>query len=287
MAVYKRTYQGYEGRLTPARWRFLIIPRYACGKMFDSRFLIFLFFVCLAWPAVCAALIYLRHNEGAINLFGLSLAKLVPIDGRFFFHFMGWQGTLAFLVTAFVGPGLISRDLANNALPLYFCRPLSRAEYVTGKASVLVIPLSAITWIPGLLLFGFNASLEGRAWLAENLWIANGIFLGSWIWMLTLCLLSLALSAWVKWKLAAGALLFGIFFAAAGFGQAINEILNTKSGSLINITELIRTIWCGLFQQRIRTGLSEASAWTMLMAICGVSLWLLAKKVRAYEVERS
>jgi ABC-type transport system involved in multi-copper enzyme maturation permease subunit len=51
----------------------------------------------------------------------------------------------AFLLTAFVGPGLISPDLGNNALVLYFCRPFSRTEYVAGKLLVLVKLLSYIT----------------------------------------------------------------------------------------------------------------------------------------------
>src|SRR6266852_1287555 len=68
-------------------------------------------------------------------------------------NFVSVQGVFAFLLTAFTGPGLISPDLANGALPLYFCRPFSRAEYVIGKSSVLAILLSQITWVPGLVLF--------------------------------------------------------------------------------------------------------------------------------------
>ncbi len=287
MAVYKQTYRRYEGPLTPAWSRFLILPRYAYQRVFDSRFLIFFFVACFVGPAVCAVIIYLRYNSGALEMFNISLAKLLKVDGRFFYEFINAQGWLGFLLTAFVGPSLISRDLANNALPLYFCRPFSRAEYVIGKMSVLAILLSLITWIPGLLLFAFNASLEGTAWFWENLWLASGLFLGSWIWILTLSLLALALSAWVKWRLAAGALLFGVFFAAAGFGEAINQTLDVKSGDLINLTKVIQTIWRGLFRQPLRDGLSAFSAWEVVLTLSAVCLLLLAKKVRAYQVERS
>ncbi len=58
-----------------------------------------------------------------------------------------------------------------------------------------------------------------------------------------LSLLALALSAWVKWKPVAGALLFGVFFVAAGFGAAINDVLRTKWGHLINISHLIGSVW--------------------------------------------
>jgi len=287
MAVYKRTYQPYQGPLTPGWSRFLVIARQAYRRVFDSRFLTLYLVLCLIWPAVCAVLIYLRHNAGAIAMFKIDVARLIPINGMFFLRYLAWQGSMAFLLTAFIGPGLISSDLRNSGLPLYLCRPFSRAEYVVGKMSVLLILLSFITWIPGLLLFGFEANLEGGAWFRENLFLASGIFLGSWIWILTLSLLALALSAWVKWKFVAGALLFGMFFGAAGFGAAINEVLHTQSGNLINLGELVRAIWAGLFRVPVSTGLSPENAWMALAGIYVLCLLLLDRKVRAFEVVRS
>jgi ABC-2 type transport system permease protein len=287
MAVYKRTYQPYQGALTPAWSRFLVIARQAYRRVFDSRFLLFYFVLCFLWPAICAVLIYLRHNAGAIAMFKIDVARLIPIDGMFFFRFLGWQGSMAFLLTAFIGPGLISSDLRNNALPLYLCRPFSRTEYVLGKMSVLAILLSAITWAPGLLLFAFEAYLEGGGWFSQNLYLARGIVLGSWVWIVTLCLLALALSAWVKWKLVAGALLFGVFFALAGFGAAINEVLHTDSGNLINLAELVRTIWVSQFGLPSRSSLAPESAWMALAGICVLCVLLLDRKVRAFEVVKS
>src|SRR5437588_4557335 len=87
---------------------------------------------------------------------------------------------------------------------------------------IIVILLSMMTWVPGLLLFGLQGYLEGWAWMADHSRIVTGVFFGAWIWILVIALLALALSAWVKWKPAAGALLFGVFFVASGFGGAIN-----------------------------------------------------------------
>ena len=117
--------------------------------------------------------------------------------------------------------------------------------------------------------------------------MAKGVFLGSMSWILVLSLLGLALSAWVRWKLAAGALLFAVFFVAAGFGQAINNILHTDYGGLINLVELVRTIWAGLFRIRPAGGLTEFDAWEALLGLCAFCLYLLARKVKAYEVVRS
>jgi len=191
---------------------------------------------------------------------------------------------MAFVLTAFTGPGLISPDLANGALPLYFCRPFSRAEYVTGKASVLAILLSQITWIPGLVLFAIQSSLAGPAWAWDHLWIAGSIILSSLIWIAVLSLLALALSAWVKWKIVAGALLLGVLFFGAGFGHAVNAVLHTESGYFINIVYLMGTVLTSLFRIDADGAISSAQAWIALLIYCALCLALLVRKVKAFEV---
>ncbi len=162
MAVYRRTYAAYSGRLTPEWSRFLVLFRYSRRSLFKSRFQTGLFVACFFWPLICLAMIYLANNVAFLQRLG-GVGQFIVIDNVFFFRFMTVQGVLAFLMTAFAGPGLISPDLANGALPLYFCRPFSRSEYALGKASVLAILLSEITWLPGLILFAVQGSLAGPA----------------------------------------------------------------------------------------------------------------------------
>src|ERR1700722_6207465 len=164
MAVYRRTYTSYVGPLTPPWSRSLVLFRYSRRKLFRSKLQTGLFVLCFFFPLGCLLTIYLAHNLSFLQRFGGVSASLINIDNKFFLTFLGVQGFLAFVLTAFTGPGLISPDLANGALPLYFCRPFSRAEYVLGKASVLAILFSQITWIPGLVLFAVQAGLAGQAW---------------------------------------------------------------------------------------------------------------------------
>ncbi|HVX67536.1 MAG TPA: hypothetical protein VHA11_13075 [Bryobacteraceae bacterium] len=285
MAVYKRGYEPYDGPLTPERLRFLVIARAAYRRLFESRILMGFLVICYIVPLVSAVLIYLPHNAAAGELF--NFRKLIPIDGTFFYRYMTQQGMLAFLMTGFLGPGLVAPDIANNALPLYFCRPFSRGEYVLGKMSVLAILLSAITWIPGLLLFGFATYLEGPAWGAANWFIAVGLLAGSLAWIVTLCFLALAMSAWVKWRIAAGALIFGIFFVGAGFGEAMNHGLGIRLGRLVNLGAVIEAVWHDMFRLASVRDLPSGAAWFTLAAFCGLCYWLMAKKLRAYHVERS
>jgi ABC-2 type transport system permease protein len=285
MAVYKRGYERYEGRLTPEWSRSLTIARQAYRRVFNSRLLITYLALCFICPVVCALIMYLPHNAGALKM--IPGANLISIRPGFFLGFMHWQGWLGFVLTAFIGPGLVSADLANNALPLYFARPFSRTEYVVGKMSVLAILLSFITWIPGLMLFAFQSYLAGPEWFWANLHVAYALFVGFWIWIILLSLLALAMSAWVKWKLAAGALILAIVFVAAGFGEAFNSMVHTQAGRLINVVQVIDTIWSSMLGMANRSGISPEHAWMSLAAGCALCLHLLSRKIRAYEVERS
>jgi len=284
MAVYKRTYKGYDGVLTPPWSRFLIVPRSSFGRLFQSKFLVMYLVACFFYPLGCTAFIYISHNLSFLQTLNIPAGQALVINARFFQLFCGFQGALAYLLTAFVGPGLVAPDLANNALPLYFCRPFSRVEYVLGKMSVLLSLLSLITWVPGLILFLIQSSLAGSEWMHSNLWIASAIFVGLLLWDVVLSLIALALSAWVKWRIAAGALILGVYFAGAGFGTAINSIVRTKYGTLIDLAQVMSNIWSEMFRSETPPDVPVSDAWIALGVACAICLWLLAKRVKAFEV---
>jgi ABC-2 type transport system permease protein len=283
MAIYRRNYKPYAGPLTPAWSRWFILFRYSRRNLFRSKFMTGFFVVCFFYPMLCLLQIYLAHSVSFLEQIGIP-SRVIAIDNEFFFRFMGAQGVLAFLLTALAGPGLISPDLANGALPLYFCRPFSRAEYVLGKSSVLAILLSQITWIPGLVLFAVQASFAGLSWTWSNLWIAGSLVLSSLIWIAVLSLLAMALSAWVKWRIVAGALLLGVMFFGAGFAQAINTVMRAEWGHFFNVGYLMTTVWNSLFRVDTEHAIPVGEAWVALLVYCVICLGLLMRKVRAYEV---
>ena len=293
MAVYERNYGRYQGALTPSWSRFLILPRYAWKDVFDSRLFVgFLVFSGLL-PFAGLLIIYLHHNLAALKLFNLPLDQLkeaIPIDASFFRRGIEFQSWLCFLLALSVGPALIAPDLRNNGLPLYLSRPFSRTEYVLGKLMVLVGLMSAITWVPGLLLFFFQGYLEGAGWLAGNLRIGFALFAGSWAWILAVSLVVLAISAWVKWKPVARVSLLIVFFVLTGFAEALNATLDTWWGYLLSLSVAMSKIWASLFGlEADNSRLAQQPVWTAwltLAAGCALALWLLSRRIRAYEVVR-
>lgn len=286
MAVYKRTYRGYSGAITPTWSRFLVLYRFSRRTLFRSKVQTGFFVLCFFFPLLCLLGIYANAHLSAFAFLGQRTSSFLEINGKFFSVYLDVQAAFAFLLTAFIGPGLVSPDVSNGALTLYLCRPLSRTEYVLGKMSVLFITLSWITWLPGLVLFFVQASLSGWQWMWDNAWIARAIVLGSLIWILVLSLASLALSAWVKWRIVAGALLLGLFFLGAGFGRAINAVLRTQQGYLIDLSQLVSIVWHDLFRDIGEPPLSVAEAWIALLAFTSFCLYLLMRKVKANEVVR-
>jgi ABC-2 type transport system permease protein len=302
MAVYEHGYKPYTGGLTPEWSRFLILPRHAYRDVFRSKLFVAFFAVCYIYPLVAAILIYLHHNVNAIAMMQIDVRELVPINASFFHYFITTQCSLGFFLTVLVGPPLISRDLANNALPLYLSRPFTRKEYVVGKMCVLLILISLITWVPGLLLFLLQAYLEGAGWLGRNVRVAGAIFLASFVWIVVLAIVSLAVSAWLRWRVVASGALLGIFFIPSAFGEIINELFRTRIGHLISIGAIMNSVWQGLFglfqrESGHMRGTSNGrsfdvtlyepplwSSWLVLAIFCGFFVLLLMRKVRAYEV---
>ncbi len=290
MAVYQHTYQQYSGVTTPLWSRFLILPRYAFQGVFQSKLFTGLFAICFAPLLVMTILIYFKHNTTALAAFGLKLSDIgFDINGFFFRIFTNIQTSFGFLLTVIVGPVLISRDLSNNALPLYLCRPLTRTDYVIGKMSVIGILLSLITWIPLLLLFFFQAYLEGGGWLWENLYIARAIFVISWTWIILLALLATALSAWLKWRIAASGALFAVFVIPTPITIMINEMFHSKVGTLIHPAMLLNMLMDKMF--RMENSVTPDwmvpptwSMWASLIVLALLCVGLLSLKVRAYEV---
>ena len=200
---------------------------------------------------------------------------------------MDVQGVLAFVLTAFTGPGLISPDIANGALPLYFCRPFSRAEYVLGKTSVLAILLSQITWIPGPGSFR-RPSEPGR----------SGLDLGSSLdrrqphpFFTDLDLDSVASRHGPlglgkvenrRWRTAACGL---VLRSRLRTSHQCRDAHASRAASL-DIAYLMATVWASLFRLDTDRSITSGEAWIALLTYCGICLALLVRKVRAYEVIR-
>ncbi|HVS62599.1 MAG TPA: hypothetical protein VMT85_03735 [Thermoanaerobaculia bacterium] len=285
MAVFDRGYRGYDGPLTQPWSRFLVIARYAVRDVFASKVFIGFSVLSLIWPLALVGIIYLKYNVEALTILDLSTLDLIPIDTTFFrLGFLRPQTAFAFVMILIVGPALVSPDLRNNALPLYLSRPLDKSDYVLGKLVVLATLTSAVTWVPGLLLFALQSYLAGGRWLLDHWRIPLALFVGSWIFILVLSLFSLAVSAWVKWKPWARIAFLGAIFVFSAIGQIFKLIYGTWWGSLLVVDDLMVRVWDHLFGIESSQQIPALVAWIALAIFGAFSAWLLFRRIRAFEV---
>jgi ABC-type transport system involved in multi-copper enzyme maturation permease subunit len=296
MAVYKRIYRAYAGPVTPLPWRWLTITRFSLREIFSSRVTSILFVLCLVPSLVAAIVIYIVNSDTAMaimsnaGLSGPHPSGAPLINSQFFFVLLQLQGWMALFLTAWIGPMMISPELTNGALPLFLSRPMSRAKYVGGKVLVLALVLSGATWAPLVALCGLQAANASAPWLRPNWFIPVGIFAGCALWIGVLSLVSLAVSAWVRWRIVAIGLTVAVLLVPAGFGGVISAVLRTKWGFLFNVPYLMTLIWGDLLhrpmQAILRENIPPFAAWTVLVAVCGASLLMLRHRIVARQVVR-
>lgn len=295
MAVYKRGYAAYAGGYTQSAKRFLVLTRYGWSDVFASRVFTAFYFTLAFVPFLIGALIIYIANAPAVQAL-LQARGFLTIDNEFFLNWLMVAGWFSLLLAAWVGPSLVSPDLTNGALPLFLSRPLTRTQYVIGKSLVLGLLISIISWIPALLLFLTQVSLAPAGWTAQHLSLVPAIIFSSLLWIAFLCALSLAISAWVRWRVVATGVTFAVFFLPAGFGTAMNVVLGTWWGNLLNFWWLMTIIWHHLFGlgdrlHDVPAGLSRqgtplSAAILALVAATAICVLALNKRLRAKEVVR-
>jgi len=284
MAVYKRGYRRYQGPLT-GRWtRFMVLPRYAWRRLYQQRLVVLLTMLAMVWPVLCAGFVYLTNHVELLQGLDREFRQFIQVDGSFFSYFMYVQAGFAVFLSALAGPGLIAPDLANNALPLYFSRPLTRWSYGLARLTVLVGMLSAVTWIPGLLLFGFQVSLAGGWWFRSNWTLGAGMLAGFLLWLLVLSLVAMASSAYVKWRVVAAAVSLAFFFILTGVAEMINNVFRVTWGHVIDPAWSVNRVWCALLGVEPPEGPgAAASAWALAVTVLLLVL-VIERKLRPVEV---
>jgi ABC-2 type transport system permease protein len=284
MAVYKRGYRPYRGPLT-GRWaRFMVLPRNAWRRLYQQRLVLLLTMLAFVWPLLCAGCIYLTNHATLLQGLDPEFRQFIQVDGGFFSIFMYVQGGFAVFLAALAGPGLIAPDLANNALPLYFSRPLTRWSYALARLTVLVGMLSIVTWIPGVLLFALQVGLAGAWWLRANWMLGAGMVAGLLLWLLVLSLVAMASSAYVKWRIVAAAVSLAFFFILSGVAAMIDNVFRVTWGHIIDPAWSVNQVWCALLGVAPPAGPGARASAVALAALILLLALVIERKLRPVEV---
>ena len=285
MAVHSHVFHPYAGARTSPRNRWMVVARYALAEALALKKTIALL-VMAAFPLLGGAvIIYLHHNLEAIKILELPLKALVPIDAKFFYWILTVQCYIAFGLTASIGARVLVNDLRDNALPLYLSRPLTRVEYVLGKAAAIATLTSLVTWVPSLLLIGLQATLEG-GWIADNWWLVPAVFLGAWTAIPLFALVCLAVAAVLRRRAAAEAAFVALFIVVPLIAKVVDQFLHADWWGRFFVPAIFESLWTPRFRLQQSNGLSAGGAMVSLALALVLASTILLRRVKAWEVIR-
>ena len=262
----------------------MVLPRYAWQRLYQQRLVVLLTMLAFVWPLLCAGFIYLTNHVELLQGLEADFRAFIQVNGEFFRVFMYVQAGFAIFLAALAGPGLVAPDLANNALPLYFSRPLTRWSYALARLTVIVGMLSVVTWIPGLLLFALQVGLAGGWWLLANWTLGAGMVVGFLLWLLILSLVAMASSAYVKWRVVAGAVSLAFFFILAGVAAMIDEVFRVNWGHVLDPAWAVNRVWCTLLGVDPPEGPGAGASLVALAAFVCLLVMVIERKLRPVEV---
>ena len=109
------------------------------------------------------------------------------------------------------------------------------------------------------------------------------MIVSSLVWMLCLSVISLAISAWVKWKPVARLIFLGLFFLMSAIGGVMTEMGGWRSG-LVNFFEAHEVLATGLYGVSTHGTTMTWLALGWFASITVLATSLLFRRVRAHEV---
>ncbi|NJQ07167.1 ABC transporter permease subunit [Streptomyces lonarensis] len=143
--IHNIGYRGYDGpRLGRSHARRALVEQsvrgaFGIGRSAKSKILPMLLLAIMVFPAVIMVAVSLVTNTDELPLeYTRYAVMLQPVLG---------------LYIALAAPQMVSLDLRYRTIPLYFSRPLERADYVASKLTALSIAIFLFTALPLLVLY--------------------------------------------------------------------------------------------------------------------------------------
>jgi ABC-2 type transport system permease protein len=211
-------------------------------------------------------------------------AALTPTADTFR-QFLEQQDFFVFVITIWIGSGLIANDRRANALQIYLSKPLMRTEYIAGKLAILFFFLSLVTLVPALLLVLIKIAFDGNfLFLKNNLFVLPAIVVGSLLQVMVASFTMLALSSLSKSARYVGILYVGItFFTGAVFG-VLYAITGTSRVSWISLSANLTQVVDVVFRLKPRYATPWQVSLLVIIGLIAVSISILERRVRGVEV---
>ena len=278
MPIHDQSYRRYGGLRAPVGRSWTVIARAGIMQMLRKR--AFIGLLLFAWlPFIVRAVqIYVAANYA-------QAAALIAPDAKMFRDFLEQQDFFVFVMTIFVGAGLIANDRRANALQIYLAKPLLRAEYIAGKAAVLFTFVMLVTFLPAMLLLFLQVMFKGSfEFMRVNLFLIPAITIGTLLQALLVTFTMLALSSLSKSARYVAILYSGIvFFTLAVFG-VMYAITGSSSFSWLSVGSNLSQVVDVIFRQTPRYATPWQVSLVVVLGLIALSISVLERRVRGVEI---
>jgi ABC-2 type transport system permease protein len=278
MPIHDQSYRRYGGAKAALGRSWTVIAKAGIMQMVRKR--AFLGLLLFAWfPFVVRAVqIYFASNYAQVE------ALMAP-DAKMFRDFLEQQDFFVFVMTIYVGAGLIANDRRANALQIYLSKPLLRAEYIAGKAAVLFTFIMLVTWLPAILLLILQVVFKGSfTFMRANLFLFPAITVGTLLQALVATFTMLALSSLSKSSRYVGILYAGIIFFTAAIYGAMVAITGSTSLSWVSVGSNVTQVVDVIFRQAPRYSTPWQVSLIVVLGLVALAISVLERRVRGVEI---
>ena len=286
--IFDQSYRTYDGELR-RRFRWWIMVQQELRVLFKNRTFLILLIVTVVHVSLrilqVVAYDILASNPNNPIAMALRSVAMMTIGPRTFFDFLVIQTPLVFLIALLAGSGMICDDFRNNLMEIYFSKPLSWRDYVSGKVMTLLIVGLGITAAPGIgLVLLHNLLAPGWRTLRATWWLPASITAFSLSIVLPAALGVLASSALCRSQRYATIAVFMVVFGNLTFGVVLAEVLHKRNYQILAIPLAINRVGEFLFQRRSTFDLPWGWSALLIGVVCAGALWIVCRKVRQAEV---
>jgi len=276
--IHDQGYRRFLGRREGRGNAWLVIASTAIRNMLRNRK--FLALLIVSWlPFLGHAItIYLSTNFQQIAILQPTASTFREFLGR-------WQQPFVFFVTIYVGAGLVANDRRANALQIYLSKPLTRVEYIAGKATALVTFLLFVTWLPAIMLLVVQILFAGSfAFIQKNLFLFPAITVFSFLQVLLATFAMLALSSLSKSSRFVAIMYAGVILFTDAIQGMFWLMTRSSAASLISPAASLNQVGDVVFRIPPRYDTPWLLSLGMLVVLIGLSLVILERRVRGVEV---
>jgi ABC-2 type transport system permease protein len=286
MPIHDQGYRRYGGGRAPRGRAWAVIAAAGIRTFIGRR--MFLGLLLLSWAQffVRAVQFYAAANLPQILAGdGVAAASFFAPTPATFRDFFDRQDLFVFVVTVYVGAGLIANDRRANALQIYLSKPLTRAEYVFGKLAILMAFLLLITWVPAIMLLIVQILFAGNfTFVRSNLYLVPAITLFSFIEVVMVSTTMLALSSLSNSSRFAGILYAMVIFFSRALFNVIRFVTGASAVSWIAFTVNLEQVGNVIFRLPPRYDTPWPVSFLMIVLLVVVSGLVLERRVRGVEI---